>query len=51
MSDKTFQFGAEFLHEIEGKVSKLRKLGLIYSNFEIGVKVYEGLLPNTILFA
>jgi len=41
------QTGTEFLQSVEEKSSELRKLGLIYSNFEIGNKVYEGLLPNT----
>jgi len=44
------QTRTEFLQSVEEKVSELRKLGLIYANFEIGNKVYEGLLPNTNLF-
>jgi len=44
------QSGTEYLRSVEEKALELRKQGLIYSNFEIGNKVYEGLLPNTKLF-
>ena len=44
------QTATEFAEEISVKVDELKKLGLNYTNSEIGDKIYENLLPGPRLF-
>ena len=40
---KPGQTGTKYLREVEGKADSLKKLGKLYSNEDIGKKVYDGL--------